>query len=122
MLEAPFGQMPVVMDGDYDVDGGCQWEPGYRPNPKPRGERARTDSMALRNLRETLGSRIRRARFAATPGYAWRTRAGSALERTRIGKRAIRILMPAIRQSGSESPADMPPGRHLDLAAATCFS
>src|SRR6187402_1845033 len=45
---------------------------------------------------ELVRSRLRRARFAATPAYAWRMRLGSALERTPAGRRIKRTLMAAV--------------------------
>src|SRR5262245_53816603 len=52
--------------------------------------------MTPRSLLDRVGSRIRRGRFSATPVYAWRMRAVSALDRTDFGRRVIQLLMRAV--------------------------
>lgn len=68
--------------------------------------------MPLRGLLEVVGSRIRRARFSATPAYAWRMRAGSALERSAGGRRVKRVLMPVVAHAHRPSARpDVPRSR-----------
>jgi glycosyltransferase involved in cell wall biosynthesis len=55
----------------------------------------------------SVGSRIRRARFAATPAYAWRALFGNALARWRIELSAIPVLR-FFTRGGPPPPADLP--------------
>lgn len=67
-----------------------------------------TTPHPARGAREVIAQRLRRARFAATPGYAWRTRTRTAFARTRVGHRLVR----AVRDGPAGRSASLSAGMH----------